>query len=98
MIALGRAAPLPRAPSTTKQPATDLKADAKKAYGFDATAKPTGRKKIFDDAFLDELFPKKQTYHETAPKRKAGDRPRPRGFAHTHGTKVDESGSEDEDM
>lgn len=81
----------------TKAPAPAINTDAKRAYGFDVAAKPTGRKKIFDDGFLDELFPRKRTYHETAPKRKAGARSQPRGFAHTHGTRVDESGSEDDD-
>lgn len=52
------------------------------------------RKKIFDDEFLDQIFPKKQTYHETAPKRKIGQRTKPRGFAYTHGTTADESESE----
>lgn len=61
------------------------------------SAKPT--KKFFDDELLDAAFPKKKTYHETAPKRRKVDgegKQRARGFAYTHGTKVDESGSEDE--
>ncbi|KAK5120662.1 hypothetical protein LTR85_006020 [Meristemomyces frigidus] len=80
-----------------KPSAPDPKASARKAYGVEAAAKPTGRKKIFDDGFLDQIFPKTQTHHATAPKRKAGDRSQPRGFSHIHGTMVDESGSEDED-
>ncbi|KAK5133757.1 hypothetical protein LTR08_007407 [Meristemomyces frigidus] len=69
---------------------------ADRRYGFATTAKPSGMKKIFDDDFLDELFPRKQSYNETAPKRKAGETSQARGFAYTHGTKEDESGSEDE--
>lgn len=52
------------------------------------------RKKIFDDEFLDQIFPKKQTYHDTAPKRRTGHSAKPRGFAYTHGTRADESESE----
>jgi len=93
------------APSGTRKPgaatqkvsANGLSA-ATKTYGFGGapTAKAAGNKKIFDDDWLDKVFPKKQTYHETAPKRKAGDRSEARGFAYTHGTKADESGSEEE--
>lgn len=53
-------------------------------------------KKIFDDDLLDQLFPKPKSYHETAPKRKAGAPSKARGFAYTHGTRADESGSEDD--
>lgn len=57
----------------------------------------SGKRKIFDDGLLDKLFPKKRTYHETAPRRRKGDKPEARGFAYTHGTRVDESESEDEE-
>lgn len=58
--------------------------------------KATGTKKIFDDDLLDQMFPKKQSYNDTAPKRKAGDASKARGFAYTHGTRADESASGDE--
>lgn len=61
-------------------------------------AKPT--KKVFDDDLLDQAFPKPKTYNETAPKRRKKDgegKAKARGFAYTHGTRADESGSEDED-
>ncbi|KAK5731149.1 hypothetical protein LTR15_001087 [Elasticomyces elasticus] len=67
------------------------------AYGFGSrSVKPSGKKSILDDKFLDEMFPKQKTYHETAPKRRKGQG-EARGFAHTHGTRVDESASEDDD-
>ncbi|KAK5719600.1 hypothetical protein LTR17_015314 [Elasticomyces elasticus] len=67
------------------------------AYGFGSRSiKPSGKKSIFDDKFLDEMFPKQKTYHETAPKRRKGQG-EARGFAYTHGTRVDESASEDDD-
>ncbi|KAK5698877.1 hypothetical protein LTR97_006526 [Elasticomyces elasticus] len=67
------------------------------AYGFGSrSVKPSGKKSIFDDKFLDEMFPKQKTYHETAPKRRKGQG-EARGFAYTHGTRVDESASEDDD-
>lgn len=54
-------------------------------------------KNIFDDNLLDEMFPKQKKYHEVAPKRKGGkNNARSRGFAYTHGTRDDESGSESE--
>ena len=56
-------------------------------------AKGTGRHIIFDDELLDKKFPKDKSYHEVAPKRKRGEK-KARGFAYTHGTKDDESGSE----
>ncbi|KAK5703393.1 hypothetical protein LTR17_022170 [Elasticomyces elasticus] len=66
-------------------------------YGFgNRSIKPSGKKSIFDDKFLDEMFPKQKTYHETAPKRRKGQG-EARGFAYTHGTRVDESASEDDD-
>jgi hypothetical protein len=55
------------------------------------TAKP--KHIIFDDDLLDKKFPKDKSYHEIAPKRKRGEK-KARGFAYTHGTKEDESGSE----
>ena len=55
------------------------------------TAKP--KHIIFDDDLLDKKFPKDRSYHEVAPKRKRGEK-KARGFAYTHGTKDDESGSE----
>lgn len=54
------------------------------------------RKAIFDDELLDRAFPKEQTYHETAAKRKPSEKTKGRGFAYTHGTRADESESEDE--
>jgi hypothetical protein len=56
----------------------------------------TGKKTIFDDNLLDTMFPKPKSYHETAPKRRRGDKDKGRGFAYTHGTKADESESESE--
>lgn len=54
------------------------------------------RKKIFHDEFLDQIFPKKQNYYDTAPKRRSDQRTKPRRFTYTHGTKADELASEDE--
>lgn len=56
-----------------------------------------GTKKVFDDDLLDQMFPKRQSYHATAPKRRKGDQSKARGFAYTHGTKADESASDDDD-
>jgi hypothetical protein len=82
------------------KPLAEKKSDpaesASKAYGFGGTAAPKGKRRIFDDDFLDELFPRKKTYYESAPKRKTSDKPKARGFAYLHGTKADESGSEEE--
>ena len=65
--------------------------------GKPAAAKPKANKHIiFDDDLLDQMFPKKPSYHQTAPKRKPGDNSKARDFAYTHGTRVDESGSEEE--
>ena len=61
-------------------------------------AKPaTGRKIIFDDDLLDELYPKKPSYDGTAIKRKAEEIATVRGGAWRAGTKPNSSGSGDED-
>lgn len=68
---------------------------------MNATVKPT--KKFFDDDLLDAAFPKKKTYNDVAPKRRKVDgsgkkgKDQARGFAYTHGTRVDESGSEEDE-
>lgn len=54
-----------------------------------------GKKKIFDKQFLDELFPKKRTHSETAPKKRAGTKSKARRFAQTHRYRGDESGSKE---
>lgn len=60
---------------------------------MNANVKPT--KKFFDDDLLDAAFPKKKTYNDVAPKRRKEEK---KGrFANTHGTGVDESGSEDDE-
>jgi len=63
--------------------------------GGNPPVKIAKKKKVFDDGLLDELFPRQKTYHEVAPKRQKGEKAT-RGFAYTHGTRVDESESEDE--
>jgi hypothetical protein len=55
-----------------------------------------GTKTIFTEDLLDKAFPQSKSYHQVAPKRKRGDSGKARGFAYTHGTKGDESGSESE--
>jgi len=39
------------------------------------TAVPTGKKKVFDDDLLDQLFPKPKTYDESTPKKTTGNAP-----------------------
>ncbi|TKA62618.1 hypothetical protein B0A55_10340 [Friedmanniomyces simplex] len=93
-----RGTPLPRAaiPTTTHNRSVIDPASAN-AYGFgNRPTKPSGKKKIFDDDFLDEIFPKK-TYYETAPKRWKGDEAEARRSNNTDATSVDESGSEEEE-
>ena len=86
---------LPHKRSTVSTPSSSLV----RKYGYGAPpAKPMGIKKFFDDGLLDELFPRPKTYFERAPKRRKGEgKGEVRGFAYTHGTRVDESGSEDDD-
>ena len=69
---------------------------ARRADGMPLKAAAPPKDKIFDDGLLDTLFPKKVTYNEKAQKRSGIDKSKARGFAYTHGTREDESGSEDE--
>ena len=57
---------------------------------------PTGKKKIFDDEWMNDVFPKQPTYYESAPRRQRGETHERRGFDYVHGTRVDESASEEE--
>jgi hypothetical protein len=76
---------------------SSLHSTRKNAYGFGGTTiQATGKRKIFDDELLAAAFPKQKMYHETAPKRKYGEPAKARGFAWSHGTRIDESGSEEE--
>ena len=69
---------------------------ARRADGMPLKVAAPSKDKIFDDGLLDTMFPKKVTYNETAQKRSGIDKSKARGFAYTHGTREDESGSEDE--
>ena len=74
--------------------AFDSRASSKKSSVPSATGK--GKKIVFDNDLLDKRFPQEKTYHEMAPKRKAGEEEKGRGFHYTHGALADESGSESE--
>jgi len=64
-------------------------------YGFgDRPTKPAGTKEIFDDEFLDQVFPKK-TYQQTAKKRRVEDEPEAGESSDQGGTSEDDSEGEE---
>ncbi|KAK1070863.1 hypothetical protein LTR12_007162 [Friedmanniomyces endolithicus] len=67
------------------------------AYFFgNRPTQPSGKKKIFDDDFLDQVFPKK-TYHQIAKKRREDEEPEARESSDQDGTSEDGTeGEEDE--
>ena len=87
-----------RGPSTLQE-ATTADPDTSKATAKEISppVKPTGKKTIFDDDLLDNLFPKEKSYRKAAPKQTTVDKSKGKDFASTHGTRVSESDSEDDE-
>jgi hypothetical protein len=85
---------------TTIREALSVTSDPVATASLSKSATPSatgkGTKAIFTEDLLDTVFPQTKSYHQVAPKRKRGDTDKARGFAYTHGTKDDESGSESE--
>lgn len=94
-----RSQALARTQSTTESRAQTndgVESRSKTGSKLNLAVKPAGKKTIFDDDLLDKIFPKQKSYHDTAPKRKASQISKARGFAYIHGTRADKSDSEDD--